>query len=300
METVLITGASGLIGTRLTELLISKNYHVIHLSRTKNDAIETYTWNINEQKIDDRAIEKADYIIHLAGTGIADKRWTKERKQEIIDSRIKSSELLFESIKRINKKLKGFVSASAIGFYGAITSEKIFSEEDIAATDFLGSTCEQWEKSVTPISNLGIRTVKIRIGIVLAKNGGALKKMATPINYFIGSSLGSGKQFVPWIHIDDLCAIFLKAIEDEQMNGVFNAVAPEHITNKELTKAIAHTLHKPLFLANLPGFILKIIFRELSNTFLKGSRVSSKKITTTGFVFKFKTINDALKNIFEK
>jgi uncharacterized protein (TIGR01777 family) len=299
MKTILITGASGLIGKHLTSLLISKGYRVIHLSRkaSQKDGIETFVWDVNSKTIDDTAVYQADYIIHLAGAAIADKRWTEVRKREIINSRTESTRLLFESIKRNNKKLEAFISASAIGYYGAVTSDHIFTEEDPAENDFMGTCCKLWEDSSELISSLEIRTVKIRVGVVLANDGGALPKMMGPVKLGIASGLGTGRQFVPWIHIDDLCNIFLKAIEDENMHGVYNGVASSPVTNKELTRTIARVLQKPYFLPNVPGFVLKALFGKMAVIFLEGSRVSSEKIQKAGYDFKYPRVADALKNL---
>lgn len=299
MKTVLITGASGLIGTHLTPLLQQKGYRVIHLNRSipKEPTMETYLWDVHKQTIDERAVKEADYIIHLAGAGIADKNWTTERKKEIIDSRTESIHLLFKTIQQANTSLKGFISSSAVGIYGAVTSEKIYSETDLPAADFLGITCKLWEGAAETIAKLGIRVVKIRTGVVLSAKDGALNKMAAPIRFFIGSPLGTGKQYIPWIHIDDICNIYLKAIEDEKMQGAYNAVAPEHITNKQLTKAIARTVHRPLLMPNVPSFLLNLLFGEMSDVVLKGSRISCKKIQEQGFVFKYDQLDAALKNL---
>lgn len=235
MKTILITGASGLIGSHLTSLLLGSGYRVLHLGRSnpKNGRIETFIWNISKSIIDDNAVKQADYIIHLAGAGITDKRWTKERKEEITSSRTKSTRLLFESIQRNNRKPQAFISASAIGFYGAVTQEKIFTEDEPAGTEFLGTCCKLWEASVDQLSSLNIRIVKIRVGVVLASDGGAMPLIARPVRFGLGAAIGSGKQHIPWIHIDDICGIFLKAIEDIEMHGAYNAVAPEPVTNGE-------------------------------------------------------------------
>ena len=246
-----------------------------------------------------KAIDEADYIIHLAGANIGDKRWTDKRKQLIIDSRVKSAQLLFDTIKDRNKILKAFISASAIGYYGAITSDKIFTETDPAANDFLGETCRLWEQSAGQFNGLGIRTVKIRTGVVLTSQGGALAKMVAPVKIGIGSALGSGKQYLPWIHIEDLCEIYLKAIEDIQMKGPYNAVAPENKTNKEFTHSLAQALNKPFWFPNIPALILKLFFGKMSDMLLKGSRVSSEKIIASDFTFKFPDIETALNDLFQ-
>ena len=249
--------------------------------------------------IEEGAIENADYIIHLAGAGIADKRWTNKRKKEIADSRIKTANLLYEKVKASNVILKAFISASAIGYYGTVTTDKIHTEDNLPARDFLGKTCQLWEKAAGQFSSLDIRTVKIRIGVVLARDGGALPKMALPVKLFAGAPIGSGNQYMPWIHVDDLCNIFIKVIESEEMNGIYNAVSPNHTTNKELTKAIAEILNKPLILPNVPAWFLKLIFGEMAGILLNGSRVSSEKIVREGVEFKYPELERALRDIFK-
>jgi uncharacterized protein (TIGR01777 family) len=300
MKTILITGASGLIGTRLTPLLQQKGYRVIHLNRhiSKNSKVETFLWDVQKQTIDDRAVKDADYIIHLAGAGIADKTWTTERKKEIINSRTESLHLLFKTIQQSNPALEGFISSSAVGIYGAVTTEKIYSENDLPAADFLGVTCKLWEGAAETIAKLGIRVVKIRTGVVLSDKGGALPLMAKPIRFFVGSPLGNGRQYVPWIHLDDICNIYVKAVEDKTMQGAYNAVAPTHATNKELTKRIARAMHRPLIMPNVPVFLLKFLFGEMSVVVLEGSRISCKKIQDAGFVFRYEQLDDALNNLF--
>ncbi len=301
METVLITGGSGLIGRHLFKKLIEKGFNVCILSTTKHkvEDLTTYFWDINKKIIEKKAIENTDYIIHLAGANIGEKRWTTERKRLIIDSRVKSAELIFNALKENNKTLKAFVSASAVGYYGAVTSDKIFTEKDQAANDFLGETCRLWEQSVERFNELGIRTVKIRTGVVLAHQDRALAKMITQIKLGIGSALGNGKQYLPWIHIEDLCQIYIKAIENKQMNGPYNAVAPDIRTNKQFTLALARTLNKPFWFPNIPAFILKLFFGEMADVILKGSKVSCAKIIAMNFTFKFPNLENAFNDLFK-
>lgn len=301
MEKVLITGGSGLIGKHLSKKLQEKNFSVsiLNTSKKQTENFTTYFWNIDENKIDPKAIDEVDYIVHLAGANIGAKRWTKKRKQLIIDSRVKSAELIFNTVKNRNRKIKGFISASAVGFYGAITSDKIFTETDSPANDFLGETCRLWEKSVEQFNELGIRVVKIRTGVVLTKQGGALAKMIPTVKLGLGSALGSGKQYFPWIHIDDLCAIYIKAITDNKMIGAYNAVAQEHKTNKDFNQSIAEVLNKPFWFPNIPAVMIKVLFGKMSDMILRGSRVSSKKLIETNFAFKFPNLKDALSDILK-
>ena len=295
MEKVLITGGSGLIGRRLSFLLKSRGYEVRILSRSNNpkNNYKTFVWNVSEQYINDSAFEGLNHIIHLAGAGIADKRWSEKRKKEIIASRVASTNLLYNSVKRLKTPLNSFISASATGYYGAVTSETIFEEKDKPAKDFLGKVCSLWEDSIFQFNEIKIRTVALRTGIVLSKYGGALKKMRTPII----TSLGNGKQYMPWIHIDDLCELYIKAIEDEQFKGAFNAVSPEHISNLSFSKKISKIFNYPFLALGAPSLILQIVFGEMSTIILNGSRISANKIKQAGFKFKFENLEKALKNL---
>ena len=295
MRKVLITGGSGLIGRRLSFLLKSRGYEVRILSRSNNpkNSYKTFLWNISEKTINDSAFEDLNHIIHLAGAGIADKRWSEKRKKEIIASRVASTNLLYNSVKRLKTPLNSFISASATGYYGAVTSETIFEEKDKPAKDFLGKVCSLWEDSIFQFNEIKIRTVALRTGIVLSKDGGALKKMKTPII----TSLGNGKQYMPWIHIDDLCELYIKAIEDQEFKGAFNAVSSEHISNLSFSKKVSKIFNHPFLAVGTPSFILQIVFGEMSTIILNGSRISANKIKQAGFKFKFENLEKALKNL---
>lgn len=297
MKSVLISGGSGLVGTRLTQLLEAKGYAVAHISRRPKTDVKTVVWNVDKMSLDPLAIEPFDHIINLAGAGIVDKKWTEHRKKEIIESRTQSTKLLQQAISQNSQKPKSFVSASAVGFYGFVTEERIYTETDQAGDDFLGETCELWEEEIDKIADLGIPTSKIRIGIVLSKEGGALKEMARPIQFGFGAALGSGKQYIPWIHIDDLCKLFIYAME-HRLEGAFNATAAEAINNKEFTKTLAAVLKKPLWLPNVPAFFMKILLGERALLVLEGSRVSSEKIEKHGFTFTHKKLKETLEKIY--
>ena len=290
MHKILITGGSGLVGRRLTKLLKKNNYNVVVLSRNPKKENE-FKWDVSKSYIDKKALENIDFIIHLAGAGIAEKRWTRNRKKIIIDSRVQSADLLFKEVDKQN--LKGFISASGIGYYGAQTSSKIFTENDDSGNDFLSDVCFKWEKAATQFKNKNTFVTILRTGVVLSKNGGALEKMKTPII----SAIGSGKQYLPWIHLDDLCKIYLYAIEKE-INGIYNAVSVEHITNKDFSKKLAKVIKRPFLNFNVPAFVLKIALGELSKILLEGSRISSKKIEKSGFSFRFKNLDKALLDLF--
>jgi len=300
-KNILITGATGLVGSQLTVLLLQKGYRVSHMGRTKRiGKVPSYVWNVDHGTIDKDAFQGIDTIIHLAGAGVADKRWTAARKKEILDSRINSTRLLFETLKKEDRQIRSFVSASAIGLYGFTTGEEVFTEDSKPGTDFLAQVTRQWEEEVDRISALGIRVVKLRIGIVLSDKGGALLAMAKPIRLGVGAPLGTGKQYLSWIHLDDLCAMFLKAVEDGQTKGAYNAVGPEWVTNQEMTKSIATVLNKPLWLPSIPAFVMNIIIGEMAVIVVNGSKVSSRKIQQKGFEFKFTELTAALKDLLEK
>jgi uncharacterized protein len=296
---ILITGASGLVGTHLTEMLLQKGHQVSHLGRTKKvGKVKSFVWDVEKGELDTEALVGVDTIIHLAGAGVADMRWNEKRKKEILESRTKSSALLYETLKKGNHSIKAVVSASAIGYYGFCLDERIFTEESKPGSDYLAQVTKQWEESVDKISSLGIRVAKLRIGIVLSEKGGALAEMAKPIRFGVGAPLGTGKQYLSWIHIDDLCAMFIKATEDEQMHGAYNAVC-DWVSNEAITKSIAKVLHRPLLLPPVPGFIMKLIVGEMAVIVVNGSKVSSEKIRKTGFAFQYPELSEALRNLLQ-
>jgi uncharacterized protein (TIGR01777 family) len=298
MSKILITGASGLIGTRLTEMLLQQGHEVVHLSRSKGLAkVPTFVWDIDAGTVEEDAFRGVSAVIHLAGAGVADERWTEGRKREILDSRIKSAELLARCLKK-SQHVHLVVSASGIGYYGAGTGDTEYSERDKSGNDFLARVVDEWEKAVDKIPVK--RIVKLRTGIVLSEKDGALKKMMTPIQLFVGAPLGTGTQYMSWIHIDDLCRMYIKAIDDDTMNGVYNATGLAAVTNAEFTQAIARALKKPLWLPAVPAFVLKLALGEMAEMVLTGSKVSSEKIQQAGFQFLFPDLNQALENLLKK
>lgn len=298
---ILITGASGLVGTQLSQLLLQKGYEVVQLGRSKKTGgIPSFVWNAEKQEIDTQALEGVDTIVHLAGAGIADKRWNEARKKEILESRTHSTRLLFSTLKQTTHQVKNFISASAIGYYGFEETNDVFTEESSAGKDYLAHVTKQWEAEADQMTTLGIRLVKIRIGIVLSEKGGALAEMAKPVQWGVGSPLGSGKQCLSWIHIDDLCALFVKAIEDTQWQGAYNGVGKTWATNAELTKVIAKVLHRPLWLPAVPSFILKIILGEMASLVLTGSKVSNAKVERSGFIYAFTDLEKAVADLLSK
>jgi uncharacterized protein (TIGR01777 family) len=299
VKNILITGGTGLIGTHLGSRLQEKGYHVSLLSRSgrSDTSFSVYLWDPDKGEVDDQALDHADYIIHLAGVNLGDKRWTPGRKQQILESRVKSGELIYHAIEQRERKPLAFITASAIGYYGAVTTDTIFEETAPANDDFLGRICKSWEGVADRFDKIGIRSIKIRTGIVFSKQGGALSKLVLPIRLGVGAPIGNGLQYLPWIHIEDLCGIFIHAIENPPLAGAYNAVAPEHITNKDLTLKIARELKRALWLPNIPAGLMKLLFGEMSVMLLEGSRVSSEKIRAAGYKFLFPDIASALRQL---
>jgi len=299
-KNILITGASGLVGSRLTDLLLEKGYQVSHLGRNKKPGpVPSFVWDVEKKQIDPEAIVNVDTIIHLAGAGVADKRWTKKRKREIRDSRIHSTELLFQTLTDNTHTVSSVISASAIGYYGFGITDNFLTEESPSGADFLATVTREWEQAVEEFTSLNLRVVKLRIGIVLSEKGGALKSMALPVRLGIGAPLGSGQQPVSWIHIDDLCSMFIKAIEDKTMHGAYNAAGLNPVTNKELTKTIAEVLQKPLWAPAIPAFILKLVLGDMADMIIRGNKISPQKIQQAGFKFKYLNVRDALSDLFK-
>lgn len=302
MAIILISGGTGLVGKALTKHLVAKGHEVRILSRNPQSSLQTksFYWNVEKNEIDEKAFDGVEHIVHLAGSGIADKRWTDTRKKDIIDSRVNSVKLITEVVKRKHIQLKSFVGASAVGVYGMITSEKIFTETDKGKDDFLTNSCAQWEQSYNDIQLRSDKHCIIRIGVVLSKNGGALKRLLPLFQLGLGSAVGSGKQYMPWIHINDLVSVFYEALFNSNYKGIYNAVSVEETTNNSFSKQLAKNLSKPFFLPNVPAFALKLVFGEMANVLLEGSRVSSQKLINTGFQFKFPLLSEALNDIISK
>ncbi len=301
MKKILITGGSGLIGTRLTELLTAKAYEVVHLVRRKNSQSNTqqFEWDIERGTIDADALKHVDAIIHLAGEPIAGSRWTEQRKKAITASRVKSAQLLLNSLKGKQQQVKTFISASAIGYYGDSGNDWV-DEEAPSGKGFVSEVCRQWEAGVQPVEDLGIRLVKLRIGIVLSSKGGALKELERPVKMGIGAYLGAGLQYYSWIHIDDLCGIFIHALENESLKGVYNATAPNPVRNRDLVDSIRYSLNNISLGFPTPAFVLRLALGEMANIVLDNCRVTSKKIQDAGYKFQFNTPLPALKDIYKR
>jgi uncharacterized protein (TIGR01777 family) len=295
---ILLTGGTGLIGKTLTAQLLAKGYQVSHLSRKPgNDPhVKTFLWDVNKGEIDEHCIDGVDIVIHLAGAGIADKRWTDERKKEIIGSRTKSIGLVYQLLRTKKHNVNAIISASAIGYYSD-RGDELLTEDSAPNNDFMGKCCVEWEAAVDEGKKLNLRIVKFRTGVVL-NNGGALKQMALPVKLYVGSPLGSGKQWIPWIHWQDVVNMYMLAIENESFTGVYNMVSPNPVTNKQLIQAIAKQLHKPLWAPKVPAFLLKLLLGEMSTIVLGSTKVSAQKIEDAGFSFKYPDITSALREIY--
>ena len=336
MPTVLITGGTGTIGTRLTTMLVAKGYQVTILTRNvaakkPRTGVSYKEWNLETGYIDPLAVAEADHIIHLAGAGVADARWTEKRKAEIVKSRTESSALLIKaalqdqaqqahaqhipapppSIQQSQvqhlpanqspSRLKTVVSASAIGWYPAdkqrVQTEG-FEENLPAAPGFLGETCKLWEESVAPFAEMGKRLVILRTGLVLSNDGGVIAEFKKPLKFGIATIMGSGEQVMSWIHIEDLCRMYIYALENESMEGVYNAVAPSPSTSKTVVLALAKQLRNKSFIAvHVPAFVLKTMLGEMSVEVLKSATISAAKIKAAGFHFLYPALEPALEEI---
>ena len=297
---VLITGATGLVGTEIAKQCREEGISVHYLTTSK-DKIEHknnykgFYWNPKKGEIDKNCLKGVSKIINLAGSSIA-KRWTKENKKVILESRIQSLQTLHKLLSENNHTIDQLVSASAIGVYPSSLQRLYDEESSEAANNFLGEVVTKWENEADKFSDLGIEVAKIRIGIVLSEQGGALPKISKPVKYYVGAPLGSGKQWQSWIHLEDLAGIFMHAIQ-KNLEGVYNAVAPNPVSNKKLTRCIASKMEKPLILPKVPGFILKVLLGDMAAIVLHSQLVSNKKIEASGYRYKFTHIDLALENL---
>ncbi|MBP7512084.1 MAG: TIGR01777 family oxidoreductase [Bacteroidia bacterium] len=297
MTKILISGGSGMIGSNLTKNLQKQGHQVSWLSRNpKNGQVNQYFWNPKTGEIDPSSLLETEAIIHLAGAGVADKRWTNAYKKEILNSRVEGTELLYNALKKYPNKVKTFISASAVGIYG--THPELECDENAPiANNFLAQVCAQWEEKLEPITELGIRTPIVRIGIVLSRQGGFVKEIAQLAKFGLAAPLGNGKMITPWIHVEDLSGIFIHLLQNPSLTGIYNGVAPNPATNKELTKAICVALRRPLFLPPIPGFVLRILVGPIAPMLLSSQNVSCQKILKAGYQFKFTNHNHAIQSL---
>jgi uncharacterized protein (TIGR01777 family) len=300
MKTVLITGATGLIGQEIVKICHDQNMNVHYLTTSKNkltttDNYKGFYWNPDTKEIDIFCFEGVDTIINLVGASIS-KRWTDSYKKEIITSRTETAQLLLDTIKLNNFPIKQIVSASAIGIYPNSVTNYYEEDEPSVSASFLGQVVEQWEAVVDQFASAGIQLAKIRIGLVLSTKGGALPEIAKPIRLGLGAAFGSGEQWQSWIHIKDLARLFVFAVTNN-LEGTYNGVAPNPVSNLELTKTVAKTLHKPLILPNIPKFAMKLVLGEMHILLFESQRVSASKIEETGFDFEYHHLEPALLDI---
>ena len=297
MKSVLISGATGLIGQNLVQKLKSKSWEVRTLSRKQSES--HFYWNPENAEIDEKAFENLDAIIHLAGAPIS-KRWTNSYKKELYKSRINSAELLFETARKLNAPIKTFITASGVNYYGTQTSDIVYEETHSFTDDFLGRICFDLEQTAQKFETLGTRVCAVRTAAVLSPDGGMLKELIPLANKFLLSPLGSGKQILPWIHIEDMVNIYIHLLENETLSGAFNATASQIINNRDFTYQLAKHLNKKIILPAVPGFILKTVLGEMSSILLEGTAVSNSKIKNSGFEFQFEELKPALDDLLHK
>lgn len=301
MKTIIIAGGSGTVGSRLAQILKTKEYKTLVLTRNKEKCTRDSSfiyWDVENGEVDNR-ITEADSIINLAGSGIADGRWTNKRKEEIMSSRVDSTRLLISSIKNHSIPLESYISASAIGYYGDGGTQLLTEESDVITKEFLSDVCVRWEEEAHKAKSLCPSFSIIRIGTVLSKQGGALEKMDKSIPYGIASYLGSGDQLMSWIHIDDLCHMITFLLE-KRLSGIYNGVAPEVLSNKEFTKILRNTVNPKALLVGTPSLALKLALGEMSRVVLNNSNISAQKILKSGFSFKYPTLRNALDDLYKK
>jgi len=300
METILITGGTGLIGEALANMAAAEGYKVIILSRkpqrAEREGIGYAAWDTGKGTYDSRAFAGADHVVHLAGANVAEKRWTERRKKEIVSSRVTSGELMVKALTETPNRIRTVVSASAIGWYGPdrVRPSTPFVESDPPNDDFLGDTCRRWEDSVLPVTALGKRLVILRTSLVLTNRGGAYPALTRSMKAGIATILGSGSQVISWIHLDDICRMYLHAIRNQALQGIYNAVAPETITNKDLVLRAARAQHRPFIPVHVPAFLIRLALGELSVEVLKSTTVDGTKMRNTGFTFVYPGVDAAI------
>jgi uncharacterized protein (TIGR01777 family) len=293
---IVITGGTGLVGTALSRLLKEEGHEVFHISRGKDSDYPSYQWDLDKGYLDPEALENKDVLVHLAGAGVADSRWTARRKQVILNSRTQSAALLVQRLQKAKQPPAVLLSASAVGFYGGDTAERLCREDDAPGNDFLAKVCVAWEEAILPAQNIVERLAILRIGVVLSKDGGALPKLLQPP---VAAPLGSGAQYMSTIHIEDLARMFLHAMITPEVKGVYNAVGPEPLSNRDFSKLAAQVAGKPYVPLPVPAFGLKLLLGEMSQVVLGGNKVSAEKIRGTGFEFQYPQVAKALEAILK-
>lgn len=298
MGIVLISGGSGLIGTALTAHALAAGHEVRWLVRKERTGapVPTFLWNPGKGSIDEQALPGVTHIVHLSGANVADKRWTEKRIRELYDSRIVTADLLLATVQRLGIRPEAFISASGINYYGTFTERTIYTEEDRPANDTLGRLTQEWERAALRWAPL-CRTVMLRTPMVLSAKGGALAKLAAPARLGLGSVLGTGMQWVPWVHLDDLVRAYLHAMEDQRMRGPYNIVAPEHILGRDLMAGLSKALHRPFFLPAVPAWVLRTVLGRRADIILLGSRASSGRYQALAGPFTYPELEPALQDL---
>jgi uncharacterized protein (TIGR01777 family) len=294
-KSVLIAGGSGFIGRKLGIVMKERGYKVYKLSRRKSNRSSYIEWNPELNTIDTKKLSKINIIVNLVGANIGQKRWTEARKKELIASRVNTTKFL-RTVAEQMPNLVYYVSVSGINCYGP-ESDKVHQESDAFGDDFLSQLVKEWEEASDSFSDL-CPVAKLRSGVVLAKNGGILKKILFPFRFGLGSAFGTGRQHVPWIHLDDLCRIFSLAIQ-YKWEGVFNAIAA-CTSNKEFSRAIARALRRPFILPNIPSKLLYFLLGERAILLVGGTKASNQKLLGAGFNFQHKTIDSTMRHILRK
>jgi uncharacterized protein (TIGR01777 family) len=299
MATILITGGSGLIGTALQEALITEGHKVRVLGRSRGDGVRRFQWDPDREVVDEAALRGVDHIVHLAGAGIAEKRWTAARVRVLTDSRTRTALLLLRLCREQGIAPRSFVSAAGINWYGAITSDRVHTESDPPAADTIGRISRAWEEAVDEWASV-CRVVKLRTPVVLSAQGGALEKLAAPVRLGLGAPLGTGRQWMPWVHLGDLVRAYQQALSDDRMQGAYNVCAAEHVTNARMMRSVARVLGKPFFLPPVPGFVLRVVLGDMASILLHGSRASNQRLLATGFRFQYDTLEPALEHLLRR
>jgi uncharacterized protein (TIGR01777 family) len=301
---VIVTGATGLVGRALIRSLLADGHEVTRLVRGgaqgfRAPGTAAVHWNPERGEVDAKELEGHDAAVHLAGEPIGEGRWDDEKKRRILESRVKGTRLIAETLAGLNVKPKVLVSASAVGFYGN-RGDEVVREESASGTDFLSEVCREWEKATLAASQAGLRVVHVRIGVVLSAEGGALPRMLTPFKLGVGGRVGSGRQYMSWITLDDLVSVIRRAIEDESLRGPVNAVAPRPVTNEEFTKALGRVLGRPTIFS-VPAFAARLVFGEMADALLlSGVRVEPARLNEAGFEFKSSEVEGALRSVLGK
>ena len=298
MKGVLITGGTGLLGRKIAETLHNKGFSVHFLGRkaSKQGKFPVFEWQYEQEKIDAKAFENIQYIIHLAGANVGEGRWTEKRKIEILESRVNSAHFLFDYIQKNKIKIDSFVSGSATGFYGD-TGDYLNTETDKKGIGFLADVCDEWEKAANKFEALNARVVKIRTGVVLSQEGGALPKIILSLKGNIGTVLGSGNQYYSWIHIDDIANVFVEAILNPKMEGIYNGVSPQPVIFSAIIDSAAKAMQKKHLNIKVPAIAIKLAMGEQSAIVLDSCNASAQKVIDTGFQFQFQNIDEAVRDL---